>query len=525
MVWIVKGEEKGKIVLISKNVDKNAGILHKGSYLTIEDNNDKKKFIVRADDTLQHNPYSPSPLIVDMDLSPLTQDQKCQNIVLCDRIMEIPERMDGKSSFIKPQILARRSNQKEIDQAFGTREGMPVFPATVFARSSQKICDDQGKSINIKIPEDVFFHQMLITGRTGSGKTVAMKYMSQYFLEDLCLENGPGAVLAINVKEEDLLTMDKKSETKSKQVQDEWNDLGLKPHGVETFRIYYPGNLSSRYSQDVDTGKCERITLKTENVDPETLSGLIQNITDIGADQLPVIFRFWKERHMSSGDTLVDFIRYFADPNRNRDYTGMNSRYEEFPIRMHFGTYQSVLNALTRATEYFDIDGARELTAADILQHGKMSVIDVVGKSAFGFGAVLLRDLFEKIYDAKSRKEFLIPILIEIDEVHEFYGNARSREALQTLDSICRKGRSLEIGVIFASQNPSDIPSGIGNVVNTKIYFKSDLANIKALGVSISRFDPEALKAGYGIARIHELSQLKFVKFPLSMAGVQDGKK
>ena len=523
MVWIVKGEEKGKLVLVSKSNDETAGILHKGSYLTIED--DDKKFILRTEDTFQHNPYSPSPLIVDMDLSPLSQDQKCQNIVYADRIIEIPERTDGKSSFIKPQLVARISNQKEINQAFGTYKGIPVFPATVFARVSQNIRDHQGKFMYVKIPEDVFFYQTLITGATGSGKTVAMKYMSQYFLEELGLKNGPGAVLAVNVKEEDFLIMNKKSSSNNSQVCQEWSDIGLKPHGVETFRIYYPGNLSKRYSKDVDLSKCEKITLKAKNVDPETLAGLIQNITEIGADQLPAIFRYWKKKIMKSVENkLSDFMRYFADPNKNREYTGMNSRNEEFIIKMHPGTHTSVLNAISRATEYFDINGAKELNAEDILEHGKMSVIDVVGKSALGFGSVLLRDLLDKIYDSKSKKEIQVPILIIIDEVHSFWGNVRSREALQTLDSICRQGRGLEIGIIFASQDPKDIPSGINSVVNTKICFSSDPSGIKSLGLNVSGFNPEAFKAGYAVAKIHKLSQLRFVKFPLSLAGVFDGK-
>ena len=78
------------------------------------------------------------------------------------------------------------------------------------------------------------------------------------------------------------------------------------------------------------------------------------------------------------------------------------------------------------------------------------------------------------------------------------------------------------MGVIFASQNPEDMPPGLGSVVNSKIYFKSDARNIKSLGVSISGFDPEAFRAGFGVARIHGLSQLKFLKFPLSVAGVHD---
>jgi len=525
MTWIVLGEEKGKIVLVSKTEDENDGILHQGSYLTIED--DGKKFILRVEDTRQYTPYSPSPRIVDMDLSPLYEDQKCKNIIYASRIVEIPEREDGKSSYIKPQMSARRSNQEEIDIAFGNQKGIPVFPATAFVRSSQILCDNQGKLIHVNIPEDVFFYQMLIAGRTGSGKTVAMKYLAQYFVENLELkdykESGPGAVLAVNVKEEDMLTLDKASSTRNPSVEREWKDLDMKPHGIETFRIYYPGYLPPNYSEEVDLAKCEKITLRTEHIDPETLTGLIQNISERGADQLPAIFRYWQKRVMNPGDTLGDFIRYFSDPEKERSYYALTSQDEEIPIKLFPGTYQNILNALSSAVEYFDVEGAKELVAEDILQPGKMSVIDVTAKHGFGFGSVLLRDLLEKIYDAKSRKEIRVPVLIIIDEVHEFYSSTRSREALQTLNSICRKGRSLQIGVIFASQDPSDIPKDINSVVNTKIRFKSDIiGDTRSSGLNMTRFDPEALKSGYCIANIHGLSQLKFLKFPMALAGVQE---
>lgn len=519
MSWIVLGEDKGNVVLIStKDTD---GVLHKGSYLTVEDG--EKKFILRTEKTRQYIPYPPSPMIADMDLSPLIQDQKCKNIIYATRIIEIPERKDGMSSFIKPLKKARRSNQEEIDLAFGNKEGIPVLPAVVFARSCQPLQDDNGKLMKVNIPEDVFYHQMLIAGRTGSGKTVSMKYMSQYFLENLKDRDGPGAVLAVNVKEEDMLTMDKKSITENEDIEKEWSDLGFEPHGVKTFRIYYPGNKIPNYSDKVDFKKCEKITLMTKHIDPETLTGLIQNISEKGADQLPTIFRYWQEENPDG--KLRDFIVYFADEEKKRTYQGLNTVGDELEIKMFYSTWQNVLNALTNATEYFDVKGAKELKAEDILQHGKMSVIDLNVKHSFGFGSVLLRDLLDKIYEAKSNKEINVPILIIIDEVHEFYNSGRSREALQTLDAICRKGRSLKIGVIFSSQNPEDIPKGINSVVNTKIYFESEPHNIRSLGIDMSGFDSEAFKKGYAAVRIHGLSQLRFVKFPLSLAGVNDEKR
>ena len=111
MTWFVIGEEKGKIKLVSKSG--TPGLLPKGSYLTVK--GEHGKFILRVDDTVQYEPYSPSPLIVDMDLSPLKQDQKCQNIIYASRIKDLNERDDGLIDYILPQSEACRSNQ---DQQF-----------------------------------------------------------------------------------------------------------------------------------------------------------------------------------------------------------------------------------------------------------------------------------------------------------------------------------------------------------------------------------------------------------------------
>ena len=84
MSWIVIGEEKGAIKLVSKSG--TGGLLPKGSFLTVE--SDKGKFILRVDDSRQHEPYSPSPLIVDMDLTPLKHLKNLTILDLSDCMLE-----------------------------------------------------------------------------------------------------------------------------------------------------------------------------------------------------------------------------------------------------------------------------------------------------------------------------------------------------------------------------------------------------------------------------------------------------
>jgi len=517
MAMITLQEENGKIVLVSKG-NETPGILHYGSYLTVEDEKLDKKFILRVEESYQSTSFSISPMLVDMDISPLTQDQRLKNIVKASRVAELPPRNDGMSSYIRPLTTARLSNQEEIDYAFGNSTGIPIFPATAYSRNCQILKDENGKAMQVRIPDDVFFHQILITGATGSGKTVAMKYLAQYFVENLKDEKGqPGAVLAVNVKEEDLLYLDKATSNYSEDNKKEWDDLGLIPHGVGSFRIYYTGPKMPNYTSKVDRSKCESITLNVKNLEPESLSGLLPSLTLHGIEQLPNIFRYWQSKVMKGNETMRDFISYFDDPEKNKEFRVLTANDDEYTFKVNAGTYASIRTALQLSSDYFDNPNSKELDVKDVLLRRKISVIDVSQKKGMGFGAVLLRDILDKIYRAKSETKNDVPILLIIDEVHEFYGNAKSREALETLDAIARKGRSLSIGVIFASQNPEDIPNGISKVVNSQISFKGSIGR---MNINQELFDPESLRSGFAVAKIHGLSQIKLVKFPLTLGGL-----
>lgn len=516
MSWIVIGEEKGNIKLVSKSGTQ--GLLPKGSYLTVE--NEKGKFILRVDDSKQHEPYSPSPLIIDMDLTPLKQDQKCQNIIYAGRIKDLNQRDDGLIDYIPPQSKARRSNQEEIDLAIGQEDkGPEVFLATVHSSQNQLLIDDDKKAITVKLPNELFYHQTLICGKTGSGKTVASKYLAQYFVEEL-----EGAVLAINVKDVDFLKMDKKTITKNPSVKKEWESLNQKPHGIINFTTYFPANIDISTAPGITRDLCKKITLNVKEIEPESLSGLLRGITDIAAQNLPNIFRFWKERIAFEMDdyTFTDFVNFFTRAaDSGRRFRTMNQRLEETAeITLHPSTFSNLQRNLNLAIDFFDNPNAESLYWDDILYPGKMSVINVAGQKGIEFGSILLRHLLHQIVQIKSQQKSDTPILIIIDEVHQFYNSESSKEALGDLDTICRTGRSQKIGVIFSSQNPQDIPKGLSSVINTKIFFKTDISTAKAHGIQASTEIFENLEKGYAAVNIHDLSKVKFIKFPLALSGV-----
>lgn len=518
MKWIVTNEKNGKLQLVSSSgVD---GILPKGSFLTVEEG--ESKFILRVEDSIQHDTFSPSPMIIDMELNPLEQDRTCKNILVAYRVYDHSTRCDGLIDYIKPQSVARLSNQEEIDLAMGNRDGgIPVFAATVQYNKNQILRDDSGNQITLQLPDDIFYHQMFLCGRTGSGKTVAAKYFAQYFVEKL-----DGAVLAINVKDVDLLKMDQPSIVKNPEVLKEWEQLNEKSRGIRNFSVYYPANTRFKDNQGVNEAVAKPISLNVKDIEPDALTGLLQNVSSIGAMNLPNIFRYWQKVHVlkeKAEYSFSGFVSYFSNGLVDCGYKTLNTRDEVAFVTLHAGTANNILRNLDFAVEFFDNENAQFITEDDILQNGKLSVIDVANRNGKQFGSVVLRHLLRRIVEAKSERRSDVPILIIIDEVHSFYNMEASAEALGDIDTICRTGRSQQIGVILASQNPQDMPRGLESVINTKIFFKSDSIRGKSMGLAISSQELEGLKKGYAIGSIHDMPQIKVIKFPLSYAGVFEG--
>lgn len=513
-------DDNGYIKLVSKSNEN--GLLPRGSFLTID--GDDVQFILRVDKSKQGFPYSPSPMIVDMDLTGLGADRKCQNIVHALRVKDVTHRTDGKIDFVKPQSLARRSNQQEVDLAIGTHDSGPrVFIATVHGGQNQLLVDDETNFITARLPDDMFFHQMMVCGKTGSGKTVALKYLAQYFVDTL-----EGAVLAVNVKDVDFLRMDKASYSASPEVEREWDVLGLEAKGVDNFVVYYPaGRDLSDYRNPqlgLDTERFRAITLSVNDIEPEALSGLLQGISDTAAQNLPDIFRYWREEIRCSEEKFKDFVDYFTQTGLDlgKSFPAMNERGDILTVPLHHATFMNLQRVLAKGTIFFDHDDALVADEKQVLEPGKLTVIDV-GKEGLQFGAIVLRHLLRRIVQAKSLQTSSVPVLVIIDEVHNFYRSDASQEALGELDTICRQGRSQKIGVIFSSQNPTDIPRGLDSVINTKIMLRSDPAGVRTQGLGITNDELESLDRGFAVVNVHDAPRLKIVKFPLAPAGVVEG--
>jgi len=521
-MWIVTGTNKNMVTLVSsRKVD---GILPVGSYLTVVDSNNVKHILV-VEKSYQKSLFEPSPMVVDAELPLLSQDQECKNIIYAREIRQFPIRSDGLFSFIKPNETARRTTQEEIDEVFASKGGYPVFLATNFLKQNAVLRDDSGRIIYVHIPYESLYLQTMICGQTGSGKTVAMKYLIERFLE-----HEKGAVLAINVKGIDLLTMDQPTtitkEKLKKQTEEEWKTLRFSGNGMGEFSIYIPAS-KQKHKEGVTRERVRMITLKTRDLEPNSLLGVLQNITDRAAEALPNIFRYWKEREREHPQNFRNFISWFrnhATRENSYQFPTLSQIGEESTLPLHPNTCNAIIRSLESASYFFDRQeaGCLAIREENIMIPRKLSVIDLSNKDTIIFGAILLRHLLSKIYESKAVKGQYsdLPVLIVIDEVHHFYGSSASKQALEELNAIARMGRSEKIGVIFASQNPEDLPEGLTAIVNTRIFFRS-LENV-GRKFNIKDFvELSSLESGFAVVSNVALPQVRFIKFPMPVMGVK----
>lgn len=530
--------QKSGIIEAISHEQESDGMLAKGTYLTVvtsDEGEPERKSILKVVGSEQHEVYSPSPLIADFELShtdtAVSADNKCKNFIKAVRVFDLGDREDGKIDFIKPRRKASPSSLEEIKEALQVQgfKGPKVLAATVFGNRNQ-LLKASNSPVSIPFPEDFYWYQSQVTGATGSGKTVALKYLATEFANTDFLVEGKlmkGCVVMINVKDQDFLMMDQPSAGHiSDATLSEWEALGISAQGHESFQVWCNGYDNAISRKLVKNRVTERLiqpkTLRAMDVDPDSLLGLVQDLTAQQRLALPDIFRYWQDakRIKKEEATMSDFLAYFKERGEEYegDYDTINIAGDKSSVKLTSSTRSSIHRKLNNVTKFFDSSIAQPVEAKETLKAGKITAVDLV--DSIEFGAVLLNQILIGVLKSKNEDLHLPPILFLIDEVHKFYGSDSSKDSLQILDNICRVGRSKKIGIVFASQEPSDIPKGLENVTNSKFYFKSPSHPSGAKDLA-SKSEVANLKPGFCVAQVHNVPSLTCMKFPLSPSGVK----
>jgi DNA helicase HerA-like ATPase len=143
------------------------------------------------------------------------------------------------------------------------------------------------------------------------------------------------------------------------------------------------------------------------------------------------------------------------------------------------------LSRLNRLKVFFDetAAGVRPLRYADLITPGALSVIDL---SDTGFGELnnlAIADVLRGVQEAQDeaceqaekRKAPPTPVLIVIEEAHEFLSEERIGKTpvlFEQVAKICKRGRKRWLGLCFVTQLPGHLPKQVLGLCNSFILHK-----------------------------------------------------
>ena len=320
----------------------------------------------------------------------------------------------------------------------------------------------------------------LITGASGTGKTITLKVMTESFSDagvPVFLSDVKGDLAGTAVKGEE-------NENVSKRVEK------LKLDGFEYKS--YPVRFWDLYGE-----KGHPIRTKVSTVGPNILS-IMLGLNETQEGILNIAFRVAKDEELALIDLkdLKSILQYIAD-NKN-DYI---TKYGNI-------TAQSV-GSIQRSLLVLENQGADKFFGEPSLD-----IHDFIGVNEDGKGIVNILDAVELFKSPDLYASFMLWLLTELfnklpevgdlekpkvvfffDEAHLLFDNMPAYR-LKQIVQIVKLIRSKGIGLYFVSQNPTDIPDEVigqlGNRVqhNLRAYTPSEQKTVKAAAQAF-RVNPE----------------------------------
>lgn len=310
----------------------------------------------------------------------------------------------------------------------------------------------------------------LISGATGTGKTITMKVMAESF-------SAMGVPVFLSDVKGDLSGM-----CQPGSAGDSLNER-IAAFGIEDFAFKaYPTRFWDIFGEH---GHPVRVTVS--DMGPTLLARLLR-LTDIQAGVLNIVFRVADDH----GLLLLDL----KDLRAMLQYTGDNRA--EFTT-MYGNVSAASIGAIQRALLAFEEEGGNSLFGEPALDIRDWMRTDVDGRGYINILAAsrliqspnvyatfllwLLTELFERLPEVgdpdKPRMVFFF------DEAHLLFDDA-PKALLQKIEQVVKLIRSKGVGVYFVTQSPSDIPNAVLAQLSNRVqhalraYTPSEMKAVRA---------------------------------------------
>lgn len=310
----------------------------------------------------------------------------------------------------------------------------------------------------------------LISGATGTGKTITMKVMAESF-------SAMGVPVFLSDVKGDLSGM-----CQPGSASDSLNER-IAAFGIDDFAFKaYPTRFWDIFGEH---GHPVRVTVS--DMGPTLLARLLR-LTDIQAGVLNIVFRVADDH----GLLLLDL----KDLRAMLQYTGDNRA--EFTT-MYGNVSAASIGAIQRALLAFEEEGGNSLFGEPALDIRDWMRTDVDGRGYINILAAsrliqspnvyatfllwLLTELFERLPEVgdpdKPRMVFFF------DEAHLLFDDA-PKALLQKIEQVVKLIRSKGVGVYFVTQSPSDIPNAVLAQLSNRVqhalraYTPSEMKAVRA---------------------------------------------
>ncbi len=181
----------------------------------------------------------------------------------------------------------------------------------------------------------------------------------------------------------------------------------------------------------------------------------------------------------------------------------------------------------------FDNPDAPHLPCANMLQKGRVSILDLSDTDSTAVNNLVISDLLrrilaaqddkyaeaQKLKEAKKGDGKPTPVMVVIEEAHEFLSRDRATKMenlFEQVARIARRGRKRWLGLHFVTQLPQHLPDEVFGLVNNFIIHKiSDPNVVKRLKSTVGNVPESMWERLHSLAPGQALVSLATMKRPL----------
>ncbi|MFX0102309.1 MAG: ATP-binding protein [Candidatus Hodarchaeota archaeon] len=409
---------------------------------------------------------------------------------------------------ITPNLPVYKVSNEGLLQAFDLKA--TGIPLGIYALSSGQTVDNAIINVDPEFLLGKEAAHVNISGQSGFGKSAYMLYMLKALYEKL-----PGKrikTLILNVKEDDLLWLDKTNTELDDNDLSLYKMLGVSPKPFNNV-IFYATDVYNDVKKDFTSASLRNDVKK-----------FYWNWEEIQAHVLLAISpdEDWDDKQFQCLNITRN--QHFKSFTAAKDYAVKKSidRTNQVPHYSSWGKFARILNGIELANKGL-LRQDTPIPYEKVFAENDILVVDI--NEAF-FPPHTQRLVFGKIVEdlqrlhqqKKLNADYLIIITDELSRYASKFSDSHLKKIKEMIKGIAARGRSIATPLIGLEQFPSEIDEQILGNINTKIFSRTKQSELKnQLYAQYSkrvRFEMLNLKKGYVFAENSQFADLIKVRYP-----------